>query len=444
MTKAYGRVFSNGEPLLYSPDSDFAAVVYVDPVNGSDLSDGTTEARALATLEEVYRQYPLLTLGGASVIVNILNSSDEVVELVTNAVVVGGHALGSPTYAYRGPAMILAELATGESAGATLDLDATPCVDVGKRTRFDFTTAAPGWTANDLRGLYIRVTRGADQILWELPIAENDSDQIFVDCLGITTNVLTTDTVEIVRPAVRITGPDAAINAYTIVGIGGAAGAIGTVAGGLGGCVFERLEMGGIPAALGCEGLSFDRCLFGSFYFNGGSAGLVNCAARGAGEIVWCCGSFDSAPTPRGTVTTGTPKVGLTSYEVPLKIGTEHRAGVYRAWEHLSVYTVVGVAAVNGAVTVTGPGSMLVMEANKLLGGASNTTTPALWARLGGYAKINGGVWATLTGSAGSTAIGTAAAVAYGAGVGALEEVAGYNGHLQVATQAAIISTRAS
>jgi hypothetical protein len=178
---------------------------------------------------------------------------------------------------YRGPAMIRVIPTTGP---ATAALDAVPVVTVGARSRFDFTAAAPGWTANNFRTSWLRITRGGTLVLFELPISENDADQIFVDVAGIAGLVLNTDTAEIVEPNIILAG-DAADGNLGLLSIQSMGGSFGpTVVNNA--FQFERLELDAIRAKGGGT-MTFDRCRIRlSSRFEGLHLDFINCTQGSA------------------------------------------------------------------------------------------------------------------------------------------------------------------
>jgi hypothetical protein len=277
---------NGGGPMIIRDDGAVVEV-FIDGVNGDDtLGDGLSPGTALATLRGLYRKFPWQAWEETSLLVNLLNPNPVPLTYVIPAVRLGGGnvALGA-TYAFRGPAMTLFDPATGPSSAA---LDAVPAVRVdqagapsgtGNRTRLDFTAAAPAWTVNDLAGSFVRVTRGAVQVFWEIPIVENTADTITVDTLGIVGVLLNTDTVEIVEPAVRIDAPAAAFEILNIVGDNLMDGVAGATAH----STFERVGFSSVWSRASCT-IQFDRCQFRNSFFGcqffGSAVSFSNCAAQ--------------------------------------------------------------------------------------------------------------------------------------------------------------------
>ena len=95
-------------------------------------------------------------------------------------------------------------------------------------------------------------------VIFETPISENDADQIYVDTLNIVGNVLNTDTVEIVEPALRFVG-DATNQKSVITLLGKSSGIEGGFADA---CTFLRLAFSTILHFTGIPGVQFDRVHF--------------------------------------------------------------------------------------------------------------------------------------------------------------------------------------
>jgi hypothetical protein len=440
-----------GETFITFTDTAGTTNVYVDGVNGSDDNDGLTPITALETIGEVYRKFPWQMMGEARLIVNLLNpNATQLVYEIDAIHIGGGNQALIHTYVYRGPAMVLFTPVAGPSTAA---LDAVPCQRVdqvqaasgtGNRTSFDFTTAAPGWTVNDLAGSFLRVTRGGVKVLWEIPITENTADRIFVDSLGIVGVVLNTDTVEIVQPGVKIQAPPAgsSFGILTIINRSAALGANGATPY----SVFERIEFGTLWAR-GIADLTFDRCklsrdaVFGFInIIQGFSIGFANSVVQGgillcgnaAGDSVRRADAVGNPINTTGALTDlqGAPRVGevFSGIQIghPRSLFVPRQSGVYVAQAPLSSYRATGSGA--AGIFVSGPGSMLLMATGVSLNGRGNANS-GLRCYFNGVARINGGVLSTLTGTSGSLRLSTGAIVAYGTGAGQFEEAAGFNGN---------------
>ncbi len=417
--------------------------VYIDGTSGNDANSGLASGTALQTLEGFYRKYPVELYGSARILVNLLNASTTT-QLTYSTL--GGVRLGGgnkaylPSLAFRGPEMIRITPATGP---ATAALDATPCTRVdqtqassgtGNRTSFNFTTASPGWTVNDLAGYFLRVTRAGSLVLYEIPITENTANTIFVDAVGIVGVVLNTDTVEIVQPSVRIEatteGGQKLLSVHGRTNPECATGVTDYA-------TFERIGFG--PQTIfDVEGhVSLDRCHLenGSlaFGFYTGRYGIANVSCQGT--VDWQCAS--GSPIRRAgagqvntSVVTGlmiAPKAGQNSSG--LRVGstrsTTHPRGAGN-FTHSEPVAVYRATSSNHGILVSGQ-SQFASFGSVALGGRGSAGVGLKCAH-GGRARVQGSTLTTITGTGGDTRLTTGAAVAYGTGAGQLEEAAGFAG----------------
>ena len=432
-----GGSATGGQALTYRDDG-VATDIYVDQTNGSDSNDGLTPATALATLPAVRQKFPWQLMGNSRFVVNLLNTTATQLTYRDDAIRIGGgnEAL-FVSFAYRGPSMILFSPTTGP---ATAALDGTPSVDVGNRTRFDFTGAAPGWTVNDLAGSFIRITRGGVRVFNELPISENTADTIFVDTLGITGTLLATDTAEIVIPAVRLQAPTGNTSLGILTAIGQSSicpGFISALAAGTQQCTFERIAIGD-AYLVGIHGLCFDRCQtdaplgFGLRIFSGSSA-FVNHALKSA--VLQLGGGSDFQPQSRD-VTFGSdpvdrgPRVSVTGVDdSSIQVGNAaggfipNFQGVVRFGAPLSNYR----NSFGDGITCDGPSALIIPDSVPVQG--TGNSGVGLRARRGARIRVPGGTDTTITGTGGDLAVETGAAVSYGTGVGEFEEAAGFAGN---------------
>jgi hypothetical protein len=441
-------------------DDDLATNVYVDQIAGVDTNDGLSPSTALKTLDQVRRDFGVVLQGITRIVVNILNSTAaQLTYQATRLFLGGGNMAIVNTFSYRGPAMIQFSPSTGP---ATAGLDATPATRIdqtgapsgsGNRTKINFATAAPGWIVGDLAGSFCRFTRGADKVFHEFPIVENGADFFIVDTLGIVGTLLSTDTAEIVEPAVVIVGDPAADNfaLITVFGQSSWDPEGGFIAQITNGATFERLTIGSI-FAMGSYGVNFDRCQaaggFFAWHFNGGSPGFVNCAFKDVGLAL--IGTIaGSPPDPRndsptdplnpGGAAFGTDPItgihiaGGPGFRGGFRLGSGPNVLVPRGAGQFATFTALNLS-VYGAVTSgidVRQGSQLVIDDGATVQGSGNAHY-GLRAKMGGVIRIPGGAAATITGTLGDTKVGRGPGIvaAYGTAAGALEEVAGHDGNL--------------
>jgi len=430
--------------------------VYVDQINGNDGNSGLSAAAALQTLPALRDRFPWYYRAGARLVVHLLNDTAAPITYRAEAIDIGagGEAL-SGSVGYRGPEMILITPTTGP---ATAALDVVPAVQVdqtntpsgvGNRTRFDFTTAAPGWTPGDLSRAFARVTRGAVQVFFELPIIENGADYFIVDSINIVGKLLATDTVEIVQPAVYIKGLVGSPN-YEFLAITGQAGVCPQTIAGLdtGYPAFERIGFGSYYA-VGVFGLTFDRChTEGPFpcIHLGGSYQFMNTLYNASLNVIgrsstWLYSRAESPTDPIYQPGTGVYEastgpmivihdafseglvVGGSSYDAPRGVGNY----VSPTALGISIYG----AAYDG-VRVDALSEFIVPKDGSFIGGTGNGTYQGVGVRsrhgsVARVPRITTNV--TITGADGDLKVEQGAAISYGSGVGQFREVAGWDGN---------------
>jgi hypothetical protein len=331
--------------------------------------------------------------------------------------------------------MVLSTLATGS---ATI-VGGLTAVAVGRRTRIDV-APNPGWTANNLRGSFARITRGADKVFFELPISENDADSIFIDDVDIVGVLAGTDTLEIVTPGARIVSDAATLQVLVIGNSGYMPSPIfwGTPPS----STFERLHLSDFLVSAGVHGMTFDRCkLDNTPFWKGGSVGHVNCIYTDGVKISTMTVEFqvDSRPDSVSDPINTSVSVEVTSFGIFL-VGNPDGIGNYIAKRNISVYN--QSIAGRGAIHVFGYGSifwaddgLLTTDGPVALQGSGNAG-PFIWCVFGGQARINTTAGATPfttgTGTGNPLRVGVGPsnpAIAYGTGVGAFEEAAGFAGN---------------
>lgn len=314
-------------PDSISPEG-FDLNVYVDAQFGEDYNDGRTPTTALATDAGVARRFPTFLFDNARMRVWYAG-------LGASAAVpgFGANAIGVQTYdvsnfhlpcigsyvnalARRGAYMVPVTPASGpalktvtSTTGLWIKVDSD--LTVGRsRTA---SVASPGagytlwgtrllvsgtnWTANDHQGFFARVVRAGVKVIFEMPISGNGANHLDLDFAAgpsdtpqLQDQILGGDTVEIVRPSVRMRS-DPALPHLKSMSISGG-GTYGTYdptgdpwtnRGGPNGHTFERIEFAGAINFSGVHGYSFDRCLFtdGDTNFRGGAGQFVNCSCIG-------------------------------------------------------------------------------------------------------------------------------------------------------------------
>jgi hypothetical protein len=414
--------------------------VYVDSTNGSDANTGLTPLTALKTINAVYSKFPMWTLGGAKMTVNLAaGTSNTVASYPVRTVVTKGGDGAVQTYRYRGPAMVPATLTTGPtSVTGGLTITAT-----GRRTQIDV-APSPAWTVEDLQGKFLRITRGGVKVVFEIPIAQNTTaSRIFIDDEKLAPLVQATDTIEIVTPGAMLVS-DVATLQILITGMSGYLPCQSFWGTDDNSQTFERIHISDFPVAMGVGGLTFDRCIIDNTPFiKQGSVSHIN-TIYSLGVKLSCMGTefaIEGRPdSPSDPINTSVA-MELVSFNLFL-IGNPDGPGQYWPKRNMSVYN-SGFAA-RGAIHVVGGGSLFYADdggfvpsgAPVSLGG-SGSLGPFIWAVFGAQVRINttAGVsprtWGTGTGSplrVGPNNAGNAA-IAYGTGVGAFEEVAGFNGN---------------
>lgn len=432
--------------------TDTAYEFYVDATSGDDGNAGT-QLSPVQTIGEVYRRFAFQALGQARVLIHLVGNGSTQVTYTTQGLWLGGGMMADQnTFAFRGPAMIPFTPATGPNTAA---LDVTPCERVaqdqstdvaGPRTKLSFTTAAPGWTTNDLAGSFLRIKRAGVPLTFEVPITENTADAIFVDHIGLVGVLAQTDTVEIVRPAVKILAAADAFSSQPLLAVAGHGGPRriydGTYASSAlrtRHSTFERIEFGCLMAE-GSGALCFDRCLLANtgnrgHEFRGFSVGFANTVSHTNTLIFSGVSTYAMRRVDQETQVTSAfctdlqvaPPAGITVSGLRIG-GTINDGGMagsaqYTAQAPLSVYRVG-----NGTgIIVAGPGSQLEMRQSvgRILGrGNAGFGLAVQW---GALARVRPAS-CFITGSLGDVKVNVGAPIAWGSGSGAFEDPATWNG----------------
>ena len=431
-----------------STDPALDLTVFLDGINGLDTNNGLTALTAKQTYMGIINAFPQILVGGPKILVSIagtggfgINATAPLTYTEPTFLIPGPGGISHNGWCVRACERVPANPTTGPTTAA---LDVVPAVEInqanaaapgtGFRTRLDFTAAAPGWTANNFRNsrFYVRIRRAGVDVIPETPIVENTASSLTIDVLCVA-QILSTDTVEIVRQGVEFTGPAADLNQHLITG-GGAP---------------DPFDVFGIGVGNGntIEGVAFiGRPVFQSFV-----GGLDRCAASGLlilfeakcelvlmqckfqlatqmygysvfnrqpGQFravspvnpIFQTPAFRQALAVVGTMSIGDPRGGFTVYQVD-DVLSKYGGTSLRVWGGGSALSTAG----SGTANILGSGA----------------SASGLHARYGAKIIANGGTRTQITGTAGALRVGPAASatVAYGVGVGAWEQVAGFNGN---------------
>jgi hypothetical protein len=274
--------------------------VYVDADNGDDSNSGLSAADAVQTLAAIYEKFPTEVNPPASITVWLAagNGNTQAV-YEADPVYIGNNSDDQLTYRYIGPEFIPFTPATGP-ASANLDAatfaqqaDGNGSVSgSGRRSRLNFTTAAPGWTPSDFAGKALaRITRGGTRVIYEIPISDNTADAIFIDDVDVLGQVAANDLVEIVIPGARIESPN-----FFLSFIGKGAPSFSSIVA----AQFQRLSLDTFVLTNG--NMTMDRCDNKSFYY-GGIVKQVNCFRDTGDSISGTAGTASLSPqtVPGGT-----------------------------------------------------------------------------------------------------------------------------------------------
>lgn len=450
-----GSAVANSFPIT-ARDDGASFDVFVNGTSGNNANDGLTPATALQTIAEVRRKFPFYLFGnGTRCIVHLLNDSLVAKQIYTESGLhLGGGDVGTDqSYVYRAPQMIPApDLATGPTTAA---MDGNPTrVDAagnvsgtGRRTRFNFVGAAPGWTIGDLVGSFMRATRGGVLVTFEFPIAENGADFFIIDSHIESTKILQADTVEIVTPSIRVNGTLNADGESILTlwgkGVGFSQEIYSAPNDNNQPNTFERIEFGTVEST-GVHGLTFDRCRFsgefgarflaGSVVFNntasnvevqlGGHSGFQNFMRADDPGVSPINGDFFNSGHVNLTLATragGFTQNGLsigrcrtTQVIAPSSFLFERNVSIYGS-------TNSGVNAYAGSCVAFAIG--LLGGSNSVAGVRAHQNSTVYFYTSVGNLPIR----VTVTGTTGALKVGNGAAIAYGAGAGQFSEAAGYN-----------------
>jgi len=396
--------------------------IYVDATNGNDANTGLV-GDPLQTIGAVYDKFPWEIMGECTLQINLADNAGAVAVYETPQVKIGSNRAVTANYRIVGPSMIPITPATGPVA-AVLDVAPATQVDntgapsgIGHRTRLNFTAAAPGWTVDDFQGAYVLITRGGNQVIAETPISKNTADEIFVDNEDVVADVLAGDTCTIVQEGASITGPAGDAGIFLITGFGaGDAGFVNPNTP----SHFTRVELDG-PYIAGVAGVAFDRCTITGVapFGKGGAPKLSNCAITAS--LTW-----DACEFGFGDINPGESFLSTAGYVSFVMTGGgrfQMRGGSAQTTKNVSVWG----STLSESIGLQANASLGLFGAVQGVGlGAS------VGIRCGGrmsVCQVSGGDSTVITGPGGDLRVASGAAIAYGAGVGAFEEVAGFNGN---------------
>lgn len=442
--------------------------IYIDGILGDDANDGLSPTPSpngvgpLATIDGVYSVMPLASFSNSSVVLNFASNGSltQTYNINDSMYIPGGKTINAG-FSFNGPNMVPAILTTGPSTAA---LDVVPAVEVSLnnasgvatplRTRLDFTTAAPGWTVDDMAGRYfVRIKRAGVKHYFELPVSGNTASSIYVDSTSATApgvlfgpangaivgDLLATDTVEIVQPGAILQG---IFGFCSYIGAGSPVSPFALLFS-FGPAAFTKLGLSGIQAM--SIPATLDRCAFnGLAGFLGIHGGMANCAARNSLVSIVTNNSVHGGVHSVDTVTNAGPSVALAGYNTTMTAGwSSDGAGAFSPEGAGVMYFNLPVgmwkctptshaAQYSAGVQAYTPGTAL-MFGSSLVGNIDTATSPgavAIKAGFDGKVIVNSNVLAMIGDpAAGDLKVQAGAAVHYGTGAGQYKEAAGYNGH---------------
>lgn len=435
--------------------------VYVDSVNGLDTNDGLSTTTALQSINGVYTKFPLYYFQMSTFTIHLAGvggfgaSATAIADYDTSNLLVGGQGgVFSAVYHYKGPHMVPVTPATGP-ATAALDAGVLTRVIGGAAsaggllaTQFNFTGAAPGWTAGDFTNKFMRVTRGGNMVIYEAPIANNTADTILIlqpelDTL-LASPILNTDTVEIVEPGARFINTTLPLQAFDECRVTG----VGTFnfdvayspADPPNGYAFERIQFRTAATIQFAVGVEFDRCYMGpgTVFVDDSSIGFIACSAQVVVLANSRHGSVGVAPNPDSVtspiVANRIRYMGLQCFA--LQVGSEYGSSTFRMDHPLGFQ---GNTIIRDLLFVTNNSLFWLSQGDDngyIQGTGTGATLKGIRCWINSIAQIPGNATpgrCSVFGPGGDIDTGqnSGTPVPYGNLVGDFEEIAGYNGHLQ-------------
>lgn len=417
--------------------SSYDRHVYVDKVNGFDGNRGSIES-PLQTTRALIERYPQFLANGARLIVHYAGAGADGFNAPTGVLtyddsrtllVYGGEALRN-SICIRGPKMAPYNPAAGIQSGAV-----TAVAAVGKRTRIDRGAANP-WTAQALRGQFVRIMRAGVMVCFELWIADNDADSLFIDDEAFAAIVQVGDTLQLVQPAVIFTGDAANFNELSILGRG-SDGPIFNIDTTQNCATFERVAFDGVTWVSG-NGVTFDRCRITNLQVVGGWCDMVNsviafgCTWGGGCVNQQWNGRADAVGNPLNASSQlgfmlnsqGANGFGVGRRDVS---GTVAMPGVYVAKWNCSMYDVASRAALEAF----GPSLFYANNGPKVVAlQGDNTCSIGILVSHGAEIRVNGGTDLAVGNTGDDINVDVLITAQYGNGAGQFEEAAGYNGNI--------------
>lgn len=436
------------------------------PTLGDDNNDGLSKARPLLTMDGVRKMVARRGIAGKRIVVHLAGGGYPTVAdpwdgqctspryYLVRDLFIGGSEAFENSWACEGPRKMVKQTESPLTIN-TFGAD-------GLRTRWD--TANNLGDTNSLRGMWIRITRGASgyEVTQPVQITGNTAGangSFWTDNGPNTPGSVyeTSDTYNIVSCAAELVstnsldGDVGAADGLALQGFG-ASEIHGRATHGINPrLTFERIAFERLNSS-GVAGLSFATCLFyNTTTFRGGWAEFMGCIVNSQDGFTFCSESrplgnstetneFNGraviqaeAPYPDVDADPMWPErggIGLYVTQGGMRVGGDYARGVFRIWKSLSV---------EGELSVRGRGSALVQPANinvlfiRYAGGIG------LHVRNGGVAIINdanGLVEIAALNAASALKVGIGASIALGTGAGAFREVGGWAGnfsrHLEV------------
>lgn len=371
-------------------------ILYV-ATNGSDSNDGLSA------------EAPLLTIGKAESKLDapgrhVINLAAGIYD--PNALNVrGGHEACVNGVSYRGPAMVARTPSQGPQSEELLEAEAIN----DAKTRLHFETG--GWATDAHLGWFLRIKRGSNRVIFNIPAARNGSDWVELDVgkmlvggTHLAELLQEGDVCEWVKPAVEIRSDPNAGNLSAIVIKGHGAGSWnfddGNHPGGLNGPTFSGIAFTGAVFAINAWNISFAECSFDNIDNNfwGGSAHFSNCTSRGMQfqggwsnqhDHAGCLPDSAESPIYR---TLNAPSMELLckgSIVVGRGGGMSALGASYLAEKNVSAYEATGsragIAVVRGSFVANAPSG----SSNRLVAVQGDGNGWGVRVTLGGLARLN-------------------------------------------------------
>jgi hypothetical protein len=372
-------------------------VLYVSPA-GSEGGTGLTPDSPV-TLLEAQEMLPDVADNDCRHVVNLAAG---VYGNIKGIHVKGGFEAAVNGVSYRGPAMAARTPSVGPQS-ATL-VSTTELSD--SKTRLSFSGA--NWTADAQLGWFLRITRGDNLVIYEIPAARNGANTIDIDVGVMVTGgahlaslLQAGDVCEWVKPAVEISSDDGDKNLDSISISGKGAGFwnydAGTKPGGWNGHTFERISFSTV-FSMDAWGVSYDRCAFLGVDHNwlGGNAYFANCTSNGMQFQGGFCVEHDQAGCRADSASSpiyqllDDPSMELLvtgAFIVGRGGGMSAIGASYLAEKNLSIYGSgsYGLAVYRGSFIANAPAA----NRNRLVAVQGDGNLTAVRATIGGLIRFN-------------------------------------------------------